>query len=106
MDHYDVVRHVPRPVESRFELAAVRIADAWLAAGRVKASADDLQIARDFLEQVGCNVRELPGVLVQLEDEDGRVEEMSREAAIIEAFRRLVARGRYVRPTVSEDDFD
>ena len=106
MDHYDVLRHVPRPVESRFELAAVRIADAWLAAGRVKASADDLQIARDFLEQVGCNVRELPGVLVQLEDEHGRVEEMSREAAVIEAFRRLVARGRYVRPPVSEDDFD
>ena len=106
MDHYDVLRYVPRPVESRFELAAVRIADAWLAAGRVKASADDLQIARDFLEQVGCNVRELPGVLVQLEDEHGRVEEMSREAAIIEAFRRLVARGRYVRPPVSEDDFD
>ena len=106
MDHYDVLRYVPRPVESRFELAAVRIADAWLATRRVKASADDLQIARDFLEQVGCNVRELPGVLVQLEDEDGRVEEMSREAAIIEAFRRLVARGRYVRPPVSEDDFD
>lgn len=106
MDHYDVLRYIPRPVECRFELAAVRIADAWLAAGRVKASADDLQIARDFLEQVGCNVRELPGVLVQLEDEHGRVEEMSREAAILEAFRRLVARGRYVRPSVSEDDFD
>ena len=106
MDHYDVLRYVPRPVESRFELAAVRIADAWLAARRVKASADDLQIARDFLEQVGCNVRELPGVLVQLENEDGRVEEMSREAAIVEAFRRLVARGRYARPSVSEDDFD
>jgi hypothetical protein len=45
-------------------------------------------------------------VLVQLEDEDGRVEEMSREAAILVAFRRLVARGRYVRPSVSEDDFD
>jgi hypothetical protein len=106
LDHYDVLRHVPRPVESRFELAAVRIADAWLAAGRIKASADDLQIARDFLEQVGCNVRELPGVLVQLEDEEGRVEEMSREAAILEAFRRLVARARYARPSVSGDDLD
>jgi len=94
VDHYDVLRYVPRPVRSRFELAAVRIADAWLAAGHAKASADDLQMARDFLEQVGCNVRELPGVLVRLEDEDGRVEEMSREAAIVVAFRRLVARGR------------
>jgi hypothetical protein len=106
LDHYDVLRNVPRPVESRFELAAVRIADAWLAAGRVKASADDLQIARDFLEQVGCNVRELPGVLVQLEDEQGRVEEMSREAAILEAFRRLVARGRHLRPASPEDESD
>jgi len=94
VDHYDVLRNVPRQVRSRFELAAVRIADAWLAAGHAKASADDLQMARDFLEQVGCNVRELPGVLVRLEDEDGRVVEMSREAAIVVAFRRLVARGR------------
>jgi hypothetical protein len=103
VDHYDVLRNVPRPVRSRFELAAVRIADAWLAAGHAKASADDLQLARDFLEQVGCNVRELPGVLVQLEDEDGRVEEMSREAAIVIAFRRLVARGRLTRDDELED---
>lgn len=93
MDHHDVLRNVPRPVESRFELAAVRLAETWLSAGRVTVSADDLKIAYDFLEQVGCNVRELPGVLVQVEDEDGRVEEMSREAAILVAFRRLVARG-------------
>ena len=92
MDHYDVLRNVPRRVRSRFELAAARIADAWLAAGQVKASAADLQIARDFLEQVGCNVRELPGVLVRLENEDGSIEDMSREAAILVAFRRLVAR--------------
>jgi hypothetical protein len=103
VDHYDVLRNLPRPVQSRFELAAVRIADAWLAAGHAKASADDLQMARDFLEQVGCNVRELPGVLVQLEDEDGRVEEMSREAAIMVAFRRLVARRRSL-PDGAVDD--
>ena len=99
MDHYDVLRHVPRPVQSRFELAAARLADAWLAKGRVTASADDLRIARDYLEHVGWNVRELPGVLVQLEDQDGRVEEMSREAVILVAFRRLVARLRPPRST-------
>jgi len=99
VDHYDVLRIVPRPVQSRFELAAVRLADTWLATGRVTASADDLRIARDYLEQVGWNVRELPGVLVQLEDQDGRVEEMSREAAILVAFRRLVARLRGSRGT-------
>jgi hypothetical protein len=103
LDHYDVLRHVPRPVQSRFELAAGRLADAWLATGRVTASADDLKIARDYLERVGCNVRELPGVLIQLEDEDGRVEEMSREAAILVAFRRLVARMRGSRGTDVDD---
>jgi hypothetical protein len=92
LDHYDVLRHVPREVESRFELAVVRMAESWLAAKRVTASADDLKIARDYLEQVGCNVRELPGVLVRVEHEDGHVEEMSREAAILVALRRLVAR--------------
>lgn len=97
MDHTDVLRNVPRPVESRFELAAVRLAETWLSARRVTASADDLKIARDFLEQVGWNVRELPGVLVQLEDEDGHVEQMSREAALLVAFRRLVARIRPAR---------
>jgi hypothetical protein len=103
LDHYDVLRNTPRAVETRFELAAVRLAEGWLAAKRVTASADDLKIARDFLEQVGCNVRELPGVLVQLEDESGHVEEMSREAAILVAFRRLVAHLRPGRPSGSSD---
>ncbi len=66
MDDHDRLRQGrPRAVESRFELAAVRLAERWLAAGRVTVSSDDLRIARDFLEQVGCNVRELPGVLVR-----------------------------------------
>jgi hypothetical protein len=104
LDHYDVLRIIPRPVESRFELAAVRLAESWLAAKRVTASADDLKIARDFLEQVGCNVRELPGVLVELEDEDGRVQEMSREAALVVAFRRLVAHRRPARVAATLDD--
>jgi hypothetical protein len=104
LDHHDVLRNVPRPVESRFELAAVRMAENWLSARRVTASADDLRIARDFLEQVGCNVRELPGVLVQLEDEDGHVVELSREGAILVAFRRLVARLRPARSTAALED--
>lgn len=98
MDHLDVIRQgPPRTVESRFDLAAVRLAERWLASGRVTVSADDLKIAREFLEQVGCNVRELPGVLVRFEDEHGHVEEISREAALLLAFRRLVARGRAAR---------
>ena len=78
-------------MESRFELAAVRLAERWLANGRVTVSSDDMKIARDFLEQVGCNVRELPGVLIRFEDEHGHVEEVSRETALLLAFRRLVA---------------
>jgi hypothetical protein len=85
-------------VESRFELAAMRLAERWLASGRVTVSSDDLKIARDFLEQVGCNVRELPGVLVRFEDERGHVVEVSRETALLLAFRRLVARLRDDRP--------
>lgn len=92
MDHLDVLRNSPNPVHTRFELAAVRLAERWLAAGRVTASADDLRIASDFLAEVGCNVRELPGVLVRFEDEEGHVVEMSREAAMVAAFRRLVRR--------------
>jgi hypothetical protein len=42
-------------------------------------------------------------VLVQLEDQEGRVEEMSREAVILVAFRRLVARVRGSRGTDLED---
>jgi hypothetical protein len=103
LDHHDVLRNLPRQVESRFELAVVRLAEGWLAQGRVTASADDLKIARDFLEQVGCNVRELPGVLVRFEDEDGRVQEMSREGAILAAFRRLVAHHRPARVAPLDD---
>ena len=84
-------------MESRFELAAVRLAERWLANGRVTVSSDDMKIARDFLEQVGCNVRELPGVLIRFEDEHGHVEEVSRETALLLAFRRLVARLRHER---------
>jgi hypothetical protein len=40
---------------------------------------------------------------VRIEDEDGRVEEMSREAAIVVAFRRLVARKRPDRAGVLDD---
>jgi len=99
LDHHDVIRQgPPRAVESRFELAAVRLAERWLATGRMTVSADDMRIARDFLEQAGCNVRELPGVLVRVEDEHGHVEEMSRETALLLAFRRLVAYLRDGRP--------
>lgn len=85
-------------MESRFELAAVRLAERWLASGRMIVSSDDMKIARDFLEQAGCNVRELPGVVIRVEDEHGHVEELSREGVLLLAFRRLVACLRDGRP--------
>jgi hypothetical protein len=45
MDHQDLLKNRPRPVATRFEVAAVRMADAWLQAGRVDVTPDDLAIA-------------------------------------------------------------
>jgi hypothetical protein len=39
-----------RPVETRFELAAARMVDGWLANGRVTLSDSDLRLVREFLE--------------------------------------------------------
>ena len=82
----------PRVVRTRFELAAIRLTDAWLGGRRVCATAEDLRIAREFLEDVGLRVEELPGLLVSLHHRDGRSEEMTREAVVLVALRRLAAR--------------
>ena len=97
MDHQDVLKDAPQPVATRFEVAAVRMAEGWLDAGRMSVSATDLRIAREFLEGIGCKVRDLPGVLVRLVHRDGHAEDMTREAAVVLAYRRLAARTRYLR---------
>lgn len=89
----NVVEQRPRTVGSVFELAASRMAEAWLSAGRVEVSAGDLRLAREFLEQTGCQVDETPGVLVRVRHRDGRVQEMTREATVMLALRRLASRG-------------
>ncbi len=97
MNDVDVLRETPQPVTTRFEVAATRLADAWLTAGRVEASSTDLQMVREFFERGGCRVRDLPGALVRLEHDDGHTQELTREATILLAFRRLAARARLSR---------
>ena len=87
----------PPEVRSRFALAAARMADDWLRAGRVRVSAHDFRIVRDFLERDGWTVEELPGVCVRLQYGGVLSDEMTREAAALVALRRLVAPGEWRR---------
>jgi hypothetical protein len=82
-----------RPVETRFELAAARMVDGWLAKGRVTLSESDLRLVREFLEHSGCRVEMIDGQRVRIVSDSGRAREMSREAAMVAALRRLAARG-------------
>jgi len=81
-----------RPVETRFELAAWRMVEGWLEAGRIRVSAGDVLLAREFLEHSGCRVEDVPGLRVRLVNGEGRAQEMTREAAVLIALRQLAAR--------------
>src|SRR5207253_7338647 len=94
----------PPEVRSRFALAAARLADAWLRAGRVRVSAHDFRIVRDFLECDGWTVEELPGVCVRLRCAGVLSAEMTREAAALIALRRLVAPGEWRRRALRAGD--
>ena len=86
----NVTEKPPKKVVSRFELAASRMADAWLRTGRVTVSREDLQIARDFLEQTGCVIRDVGCGLVELASKrGGPSQEMTFEALVLLAMRRL-----------------
>jgi len=92
VDH-DVTGKKPRKVASRFELAASRMAEAWLEAGAVTVSADDLRVVREFLTQTGWTVREARGGLLRLaRKRGGPVREMTREAVVLFALRGLAER--------------
>jgi hypothetical protein len=90
----DVTKKKPRQVVSRFELAASRMAEAWLQAGAISVSPDDLRVARDFLTHTGWTVREVSGGLLQLaRKRGGPARQMSREAVVLFALRGLAERG-------------
>jgi hypothetical protein len=84
----------PRPVATRFEVAAARMAETWARAGQVEVSVDDLGIAKEFLQRAGMTVEASSGQLVRLVHRDGRSEEMTRAAVMVLAFRRLAALNR------------
>jgi hypothetical protein len=88
----DLTAKQPHPVRTRFELAIGRMMDGWLTAGRVEVSADDVRLAREFLEHAGWRVEEAGHALLRLIHRDGRSEEVTREAAVLTALRRLVRR--------------
>ena len=76
----------------RFEIAAARMIEAWIAAGRMAVSAGEMELAREFLEHDGWTVREVPGTRVQLVRGTGSAREVSREDAVMTALRRLARR--------------
>ena len=88
MEH-DLTQQPPHAVHTRFELAVPRMIDAWIAAGRLKVSPADLQLAREFLELSGWKVEDAPEARVRIVRREGEGEEMSRENAVMVALRRL-----------------
>jgi hypothetical protein len=89
---HDLTEKQAHPVRTRFELAIGRMMDAWLTAGRISVSAGDVKLAREFLEQTGWKVEDAPAARVRVVNRDGRAEEMTREAAVMIALRRLATR--------------
>ena len=92
MEQSVVLEERAQPVTARFELAARRIVEAWVAAGRIRVSAGDMQIAGEFLEQAGFSVEHAVGTLVKLRGRNGASHELTREAAFMLALRRLAER--------------
>ena len=96
VNYKDLTANPPHPVESLFELAALRMADAWRDAGRVEVTTADLRIAREFLERSGVSVFEKIGGVVHLVRRDGRTHETTREGMMLIAFRYLAEKARRI----------
>ncbi len=85
----NVLDERPRKIRTRFELAARRWVERWLDAGRMRISASELKIVREFLELAGMRVEDAPGLLVRVVSRHGRSQEVTREAAAMIALRHL-----------------
>jgi len=57
---HDLTAQPPHAVRTRFELAIQRMMDAWVTAGRMEVSPEDVQLAREFLEHSGWKVEDTP----------------------------------------------
>jgi len=88
----DLQARRPRQLRVRFEIAAARMIESWVAAGRMAVSAGEMRLAREFLEDDGWTVRDVPGARVQLVRGTGNAKEVSREDAVMMALRCLVRR--------------
>lgn len=89
----NVTEKPPRAVVNRFELAAARMADAWVRAGRVTVTSDDLAIAREFLQAMGWKVTDGRGGLLRVvARRSRRVLQLTPEGAVLLAMRRLAGR--------------
>jgi len=86
---HDVTLSPPRAVESPFELAGRRLAERWLAVGRITADAGDLRMAVAFLGRFGVTVESGPGVDFRLLSAAGRTTLLTREALLVLALRHL-----------------
>jgi hypothetical protein len=86
---YEVLSDPPRPAVTRFELAARRLIEGWLEDGRVRATAEDLALATEFLQHCGLRAEPLPGLEVRLTSDKGRTTITTRDDAVVTALRCL-----------------
>ena len=91
MEH-DLTEKVPHRVQTRFELAIRRMVDAWLEAGRMEVSAVDVKLAREFLKHSVWRVEDAADARLRVVNREGRAQEMTRQEAVMAAFRGLAAR--------------
>jgi hypothetical protein len=86
---HDLTHEQARPVRTRFELAIRRMIEGWCQSGRVSVSPADVKLACEYLEHEGCRVEDAPGALLRVVNRDGESAELSREATVVAALRRL-----------------
>lgn len=86
----DVLENPPRKLESSFELAAARIADAWLDTRHISTTTADYRMAREFLEASGWVVEPRPGLTVRVLRGHTFSEEISREEMVAIALRLVL----------------
>lgn len=91
MDHQNVRNLTTHSVESRFELAAPRWAEAWLQMGKVSLSPQDMGIVGEYLARQGWTLEGESGSRIRIRGRSGRPRLMSREAVAVLALRQLAA---------------
>src|SRR5262249_12572732 len=86
---HDLTHEQARPVRTRFELAVRRMIETWCQSGRVSVSPTDVKLACEYLEHEGCRVEDARGARLRVVNREGQSEELSREATVVAALRRL-----------------